>query len=114
MYEHNCRNRDGERDLLRQLLIVAIKDAISPCDKKNAKKCRQDAINWFVSEDDKEFSFERIVEYVFGDSIDVEKLRKRILFLIKNKKVSGVKNIGKVFDDLDKAIKDIESGPEGE
>ncbi|HEC72386.1 MAG: hypothetical protein ACTSW7_01385 [Candidatus Thorarchaeota archaeon] len=109
MYEHNLRNKDGERDLFRQLFIVAIKDAISPCDKKYAKKCRQDAINWFTSREDREFSFERIVEFVFGDSIDIEKLRERVLFLIRTKKVSGVKNISKVFDDLGKVFNEIES-----
>lgn len=114
MYEHNNRNKDGERDLFRQLFIVAIKDAISLCDKKYVERCRQDAINWFTSNVDRNFSFERVVEYIFGDSVDVQKLRERVMFLVKTKKVSGIKNIEKIFENLGQVIDEIEEESENE
>jgi len=102
MCDHLDRDIDGEKDLCRQILIVAIKDAISTDNKKYAAKYRNDAIRWFKSEDEsKMFSFNRIVEYVFGQDADVEAIRERILKLIENTKVSGVKNLSTIFQGLD-------------
>lgn len=111
MFDEN-KNIDGERDLYRHLLIVAIKDAISPCYNKYSRKCKNDAIHWFLSREEKYFSFERVTEIVFGNEVNIEKLRDRILYLIRNKKISGVKNLAKVFDKLDIDIMETEDEKE--
>jgi hypothetical protein len=99
MYEQNQRNRDGERDLCRQILIVAIKDAISEdCGKFIADRHRNTATKWFSSNDDRLlFSFDKVVEYIFGDEIDADILREKILEIIERGTVSGIKNIEKIF-----------------
>lgn len=102
MYEQTDRNRDGERDFYRQILIVAIKDAISIDNKKYASKYRHDALRWFTSKKEvNSFCFNKVIEFVFGDNVDREGIRDRILKLIENKKVSGVKNLSNIFQGMD-------------
>lgn len=92
---------DGERDLCRQILIIAIKDAISVDNKKYAIKNRKNAIRWFKSKDEsKMFSFNRIIEYIYGENADVDAIRNRILRLIRTTRISGVKNLRTIFDKI--------------
>jgi len=99
-YKENPRNKDGERDLYRQMLVVAIKDSISSCNKKYSKLNRKNAINWFAIKGQEGFSFEKVIEFIFGDGIESEVLRKKIQELIEKMKVTGVKNLEKVFEEM--------------
>jgi len=99
MYEHDDRNMDGERDLCRHMLIIAIRDAVSDSGNKVVmEKNRKNAIRWLTSKDESSFSFNCVIEYLFGDVVDVDEFRGRILTIIKKHKISGVKNLNKIFE----------------
>ena len=103
MLQYNDRNIDGERDFCKQILIVAIKDAVSFNGGKYSVKYRNKAIRWFNSKEAEygNFTFNRVIEFLFGDNVDVEGVRIRINKLIKTKKITGVKNINNMFDGID-------------
>ena len=87
IYEHNKRNRDGERDLMRHLLKTAINDAIYNYNKKYRNINKRKAIEWINGKNkDVVFTFQKVIETIFQDDVDVELFKNRILYLIENNK----------------------------
>jgi len=83
-----CENfTEGERDMCRYLLVVAIKDAVTNSNKQYDMKCKRDALRWLKSDNEIGFSFINVVSFLFGDRLDHSCLRNRILQLIKEKSV---------------------------
>jgi len=80
---------EGERDMCRYLLAVAIKDAVTNSNKQYDMKCKRDAVRWLKSDNEMGFSFINVVSFLFGDQLDYSCLRKRILELIEEKSVTA-------------------------
>ena len=91
---------EGERTLYMNLFVVSLRDLISRASNKYTKECKDRAYTWLDSTDETYFSFNTVVEHLFGD-IDEEMLRVKLKKMLKDKKVKGTRNLIKILTEID-------------
>ena len=97
-YKHRC-HLENEMTLCRHIFTVSIRDMVSNSNNSYSVRCKKEARQWFDSGEESSFSFNNVVNYLFGE-IDEEMLRDKLKKMLKNKKIKGNRNIIKILDDI--------------
>ena len=75
------KDSEPEREMLRSLMIVSMRDMLTPGKTYASEKNRVAAIRWLNEESESPFSFNNTVTYLFNDSVDPESVRERVIKL---------------------------------
>ena len=97
---------EGERAICRSILVISLRDIISTCKNPYSKRCKREAENWLDLKGAGHFSFHHVISYLFGDEVDEEELRLKLLYLLLNKRITGTRNLIKILTDITEKFAD--------
>lgn len=78
----NQRSVEGEKGLLRMMLITALRDATRPAVKYTDERAKANAMRWFRGSTRCGFTFEDAITYLYGYDANIDKAREGVLDIV--------------------------------
>lgn len=89
---------EGENSMCAAIVMLAVKDAVAPGSGGENGRIRSMALRWLSKNTDVIFSLDNIIHHLYGGTIETSVVRKKIISVIKDLRIDGVRNVRKIFN----------------
>ena len=91
------KDTEGEVALCRSIFVVSLRDMLSKGANPYTNRCKEEAEGWIDTDYENNFSFSNVITYTFGEEVDSDRVRGIVKRMLKNKNVSGTRNLYKLL-----------------
>lgn len=100
MMTNRRKRNEGEIALCRTMFVVSLRDMLSSGSNYYTKKCKEEAHVWLDSIDETHFSFSNLIDFLYDDEVDAERLRAKLKSMLSDRKVTGTRNLVKILSEV--------------